>query len=56
MLTGGPADGVVPVDSARHDRVDSEVLVPATHQHLQTHPDPGAVKKPETAEFRRDWY
>lgn len=39
MLVGGPADGVVPVDSARHDRVESEILVAATHQHLQTHPD-----------------
>jgi pimeloyl-ACP methyl ester carboxylesterase len=39
MLVGGPADGVVPVESARHDNVDSELLVPATHQHLQTHPE-----------------
>jgi hypothetical protein len=39
MLVGGPADGVVPVESARHHNVDSELLVPATHRHLQAHPE-----------------
>ena len=39
LLVGGPADGVVPVYSARHDNVDSEIVVPATHRHLQTHPE-----------------
>ena len=39
MLVGGPADGVVPVDSARHPGVDSELQVPATHRQLQSHPE-----------------
>jgi pimeloyl-ACP methyl ester carboxylesterase len=39
MLLGGDADGVVPVDSARHADVDSELLVEATHRHVQSHPE-----------------
>lgn len=39
LPVGGPSDGVVPVDSARHADVDSELLVPAAHQHLQSHPE-----------------
>ncbi len=39
MLVGGPADGVVPIHSAHHDHVESELLVPATHRKLQTHPN-----------------
>ncbi len=39
MLVGGPADGVVPIVSARHAGVDSELQVPATHRHLQSHPE-----------------
>jgi hypothetical protein len=39
VLVGGPADGVVPVESARHADVDSELLVPTTHRHLQSHPE-----------------
>lgn len=39
MLVGGPADGAVPITSARHEDVDSEIIVPATHRHLQAHPD-----------------
>jgi hypothetical protein len=69
MLVGGPADGVVPVPSARHDNVDSELLVPATHRHLQTHPEtvqevlrilrshlqqPPASSVPQTSDFQHE--
>ncbi|TWU10581.1 esterase/lipase family protein [Allorhodopirellula heiligendammensis] len=39
MLNGGPADGVVPVVSARHQGADSERIVATTHRRLQSHPD-----------------
>ncbi|QDS95095.1 Alpha/beta hydrolase family protein [Roseimaritima multifibrata] len=39
MLIGGPADGVVPVVSARHHGADSERIVPTTHRRLQSHPE-----------------
>ena len=39
MLIGGKADGVVPVESARHPNVESELLVEATHRHVQYHPE-----------------
>ncbi len=39
MLIGGPADGVVPVVSARHHGADSERIVATTHRRLQSHPD-----------------
>jgi hypothetical protein len=32
MLTSGPADGVVPVSSALHQCVDSELYIPTTHR------------------------
>jgi pimeloyl-ACP methyl ester carboxylesterase len=39
MLIGGPADGIVPVASARHPGVDSELFVDAKHSELHHHPD-----------------
>ncbi len=39
MLVGGPADGTVPVDSARHADTDSELIVETTHRRLQSHPE-----------------
>ncbi len=39
MLIGGRADGVVPVESARHAGVESELLVAATHRRIQNHPE-----------------
>jgi len=38
MLLGGPADGVVPVSSARHSGVESERLVPTKHSGIHRHP------------------
>ncbi|NQT37504.1 MAG: alpha/beta fold hydrolase [Planctomycetes bacterium] len=38
MLVGGPADGVVPVSSARHPGVATERLVDAKHGDLHHHP------------------
>jgi pimeloyl-ACP methyl ester carboxylesterase len=39
LLVAGPADGVVPVESARHPGVRSEIYVPATHTSIQRHRD-----------------
>jgi pimeloyl-ACP methyl ester carboxylesterase len=39
MLLSGPADGVVPVESARHPCVDSELFVNTTHTKLHRHPE-----------------
>ena len=39
MLVGGPADGTVPVNSARHADTDSELIVETTHRRLQSHPE-----------------
>jgi pimeloyl-ACP methyl ester carboxylesterase len=39
MLVSGPADGVVPVESARHAGVDTELFVDTTHNKLHRHPD-----------------
>ena len=39
MLVGGPADGTVPVKSARHKNTDSELIVSTTHRRLQSHPE-----------------
>jgi pimeloyl-ACP methyl ester carboxylesterase len=39
LSDGAPADGVVPVDSARHPNTASERLVAATHNDLPDHPD-----------------
>jgi hypothetical protein len=37
MVLEGPADGVVAVGSARHPRVESELMVDATHSELHRH-------------------
>jgi len=42
MLTSGPADGVVPVSSARHPGVRSEFYVPTTHRWVHRDPDAAA--------------
>jgi pimeloyl-ACP methyl ester carboxylesterase len=39
LLLEGPADGVVPVYSARYPGVDSELYVPATHTTIQRRPE-----------------
>ncbi len=39
MLCGGPADGVVPVSSARLPGVTSEKFVHARHEYLHRHPE-----------------
>ncbi len=39
MIVGGPADGTVPVESARHKDTDSELIVATTHRRLQSHPE-----------------
>ncbi|MEM8678885.1 MAG: hypothetical protein AAGF97_05940 [Planctomycetota bacterium] len=46
FLDGTPADGVVPVASARHPGTVSELMVDATHTELTGHPD-------SVAELRR---
>ena len=42
MLTSGAADGVVPVSSAWHAGVDSELRVPTTHFWVHRDPDSAA--------------
>ncbi len=39
MFLSGPADGVVPVASARQSGVETELFVPANHGKLHRHPD-----------------
>ena len=45
MVVGGPADGVVPVESAQHPGVVSERYVPARHQELHHDADTVAEVK-----------
>jgi len=37
MVFGGPADGVVPITSARHQGVEDELYVDARHEDLHSH-------------------